>query len=116
MKKLFTKEHTDQLVNIGGVVLLAALTTILNSRMTNNKDVIPNYNSITDSYEGQINYSDVIKAITDSDMFSHDKNKTISVVKVNGNSEYYKAIKTIIESDMYSDSKFIAISNINKSR
>lgn len=122
MKKVFTKERTEQLVNIGGVLLLTILATILNSRVTKDEKIVSRFDAKTNNYDGQIyygygrsGYSDAIKAITSSDMFSHDMHRAVSIVKVNDNSEYYKAVKAIAESDMFSNRKSDAILNISKS-
>lgn len=65
-------------------------------------------------YNGNVGYDDVIKAITDSGMYSSDKCRAVELLKVDGSAEYYKAICSIVRSDGYSSSKLGMIETMNK--
>lgn len=65
-------------------------------------------------YNGNVGYDDVIKAITDSGMYSSDKCRAVELLKPDGSVEYYKAICSIVRSDGYSSSKLGMIETMNK--
>lgn len=65
-------------------------------------------------YNGNVGYDDVIKAITDSGMYSSDKCRAVELLKADGDGEYYKAIVSIVRSDGYSSSKLAMIETMNK--
>jgi hypothetical protein len=57
-------------------------------------------------------YDDAVKAIMDSDMYSHDKQSAVSALKLHGTAEFYKAIVYITNSGMYSHEKVESIKRL----
>lgn len=61
----------------------------------------------------RICYSDAIKAITNSTMWSDDKSKAIALVKQCASEDYYKAVITVVEnSSIWSTDKVKMIQNL----
>ena len=64
-------------------------------------------------YSGALDYGDAVRAISESDMFSHDKARSISAIKEDKNAAYYQSIVAIARnSSMFSHDKCRAIINI----
>lgn len=61
-----------------------------------------------------LKYSDVIKAITESDLWSHDKEHLIKELRTDGDPEFYKSVLAILDSDMWTYEKVKVIMNMNK--
>ena len=58
-------------------------------------------------------YSDAIKAITNSTMWSDDKSKAVALVKPCASADYYKAVITVVEnSSIWSTDKVKMIQNL----
>lgn len=54
---------------------------------------------------GNAGYSDAIKAIGNSDMFSSDKQKVMSSIPQDANFQIYSSIIEVVNSDMFSSNK-----------
>lgn len=57
----------------------------------------------SDSNNLNVYYSDAIRAINESNLWSNDKKKAIALLNKNGTPDYYKAIIEIVESTMWSN-------------
>ena len=71
-------------------------------------------NAIEESrYPSNAEYSDAVKAICNSDMYSSHKTEAIASVKQNQTSEYYKAIIATVISNQFSSHKVETIKKMN---
>lgn len=61
-------------------------------------------------------YSDAVNAIMESDMFSSDKRRAVSVLKRDGDTEFYKAIIAVAKDDsMFSCDQVHMIEHLSNS-
>ena len=65
-------------------------------------------------FSGNVKYSDAVKVITDSGMFSADKQQALAVLKQNKDADFYKAVIQVVKSNMYSSDKLKTITNLCK--
>lgn len=100
------KEDVGNFAKNTGKVLLYGLAIVL-PRLTS-KDVID-----TIRYSGDVGYSDAVRAIMESDMFSSSKDEMIGLLKKDQNMEYYKSIIQVARSDMFSSNKVNIIKKFN---
>lgn len=96
------KKGLRNVVSIAAPIFATVMLTDVAKRITS----VVGYNGVT-------GYSDAVKAIMDSNMFSGDKEEAVSVLKRGENSDYYKAVIHIMESRMFSDDKLDLIRKMN---
>ena len=65
------------------------------------------------SYSGDVDYGDAVNAIMSSTMYSHDKTRAVSVLKVGETSDFYKAVINVAKSSAYSHDKVTTIANMS---
>ena len=63
---------------------------------------------------GNAQYSDAVRMIMSSDMFSSDKSKVVSMLPQGQDSQFYLAVIEIAKSDMFSSNKVQSISSMIK--
>ena len=66
----------------------------------------------TMNYYDKASFGDVVKVIMESDMYDSYKNKAISILPEDRDSEFYKAVISIIKSDMFDSYKLDSIKRL----
>ena len=98
--KIFNKEKLKGIVkNIAKTASVVAMTIGYSTAVIASIIVEGSKNANMDRCSA--GYYDVVRVITNSDMFDYDKKKTVGLIKRFGDDEYYKAIIDIIQSDMF---------------
>lgn len=106
MKKLnISKETIGKITDVGCKIAVYGLTTWLSYMSV--KDTID-----TTQFSSNVTYSDTVKVIMNSAMYSTDKNKILELLKKDESTDYYKSIIQVIKSNMYSGDKVMAIRSI----
>jgi len=91
-------------VAVGGIAV--CLPFILNAyrATTTRRYEVPNY---------WVTYSDAVRAIMDSDMFSSQKIEAVELLKRDSTSDYYKAVICVVNSDMFTSQKIETIEKLS---
>lgn len=106
MRKIhITKEAVGRFAKTGCKVVGYGLATV--ASYVSMKDIADVKN-----YFGKVNYSDAVRAIMNSSMYSSDKNRMIEVLRRDGNTEYYRTVISVVNSTMFSSDKIKTITTL----
>lgn len=111
IKNFVTKERVDAVVEMGRKGLnyaIPILGVVLFSGTAANKLDVLRYNT------GTVKYDDAVRAIMNSSMWSENKSKAVSMLRVDGGSDFYKAIIDVVKSSMWSEDKLKTIEDMCK--
>ena len=71
---------------------------------------------VNSGFKPVVTYSGAVNAIVNSNMYSGDKSKAVSALKLDGTREYYKAVNHIVKSKSLSSDKAELISILSKQK
>lgn len=101
-----TMDHVKNFAKIiGGFAILGLINEIIMDVM----DVIPKERIITHA----TNYSDVVKAVMDSTMWSEDKKKMINIIQTGRGTDYYESVMSVVNSTMWSNDKYELVKSLS---
>lgn len=100
----------EQVVNfargLGNVLVFGAMMA---APYISRKDVLDKMR-----YMGNVNYSDAVNAVLDSDMLSSSRTTVISMLPKGESADFYKSVIAVVNSDMLSSNKVDIIKDICK--